>query len=57
MNVLQRHERQYSCADRQAVVDVAIVGAGIIGVACAYTLARSGLCVLLLDWQEPGQGV
>lgn len=36
--------------------DVAVVGAGVIGVACAYTLARSGLRVLLLDRQEPGQG-
>lgn len=28
--------------DRRDVVDVVIVGAGVIGVACAYTLARSG---------------
>ncbi|MFC5699582.1 NAD(P)/FAD-dependent oxidoreductase [Pseudomonas sp. GCM10022186] len=37
-------------------VDVAVVGAGIIGVACALQLARQGRRVLVIDPQAPGQG-
>ncbi|MFB3301873.1 NAD(P)/FAD-dependent oxidoreductase [Pseudomonas sp. AMR01] len=37
-------------------VDIAVVGAGIIGVACALQLARHGLRVIVLDPQEPGMG-
>ncbi|WP_426155178.1 FAD-dependent oxidoreductase [Pseudomonas sp. TSRC2-2] len=36
--------------------DVAVVGAGIIGVACALRLARQGLRVVVIDQQEPGHG-
>ncbi|MFZ5937444.1 FAD-dependent oxidoreductase [Pseudomonas putida] len=36
--------------------DIAVVGAGIVGVACALQLARQGRRVLLLDQQAPGQG-
>lgn len=36
--------------------DIAVVGAGIIGVACALQLARQGLRVVVIDQQEPGQG-
>jgi D-amino-acid dehydrogenase len=36
--------------------DVAVVGAGIIGLACAFRLAREGKRVLLLDRDPPGQG-
>ena len=36
--------------------DVAVVGAGIIGVACALALARQGLRVTVIDGQEPGRG-
>ncbi len=35
---------------------VAIVGAGIIGVACALTLQRNGFRVTLIDQSEPGSG-
>ena len=38
--------------DRQSVV---VVGAGIIGVCCAYALRRSGFEVLLVEKDEPGQ--
>lgn len=38
------------------VADIAVVGAGIIGVACALRLARKGLRVVLIDQQEPGRG-
>lgn len=36
--------------------DVAVVGAGIIGVACALRLARQGLRVVVIDQQPPGHG-
>jgi len=36
--------------------DIAVVGAGIVGVACALQLARQGRRVLLLDHQAPGHG-
>lgn len=37
-------------------VDMLVVGAGIIGVACALRLARQGLRVHLIDAQSPGHG-
>ncbi|WP_153785842.1 FAD-dependent oxidoreductase [Pseudomonas sp. EMN2] len=36
--------------------DIAVVGAGIVGVACALQLARQGKRVLLIDRQAPGHG-
>ncbi len=36
--------------------DIAVVGAGIIGVACALQLARQGRRVVVIDAQEPGMG-
>ncbi|MFJ7313078.1 NAD(P)/FAD-dependent oxidoreductase [Pseudomonas sp. NPDC098747] len=39
-----------------ASYDIAVVGAGIIGVACALRLARQGLRVVVIDQQEPGHG-
>jgi len=36
--------------------DVAVVGAGIIGVTCALALARQGRRVLVIDRQAPGLG-
>lgn len=36
--------------------DIAVVGAGIIGVACALQLARQGLRVVVIDPQAPGMG-
>ncbi|WDY56782.1 NAD(P)/FAD-dependent oxidoreductase [Pseudomonas sp. PSKL.D1] len=36
--------------------DIAVVGAGIVGVACALQLARQGRKVLLIDRQAPGHG-
>ncbi|SDJ14071.1 D-amino-acid dehydrogenase [Pseudomonas delhiensis] len=40
----------------QPQLDIAVVGAGIVGVACALQLARQGLRVLVVDQQAPGQG-
>ena len=36
--------------------DIVVVGAGIIGVACALQLARQGRQVVVLDLQAPGMG-
>ena len=36
--------------------DIVVVGAGIIGVACALQLARQGQRVVVLDAEEPGMG-
>jgi glycine oxidase len=36
--------------------DVAIVGAGVIGLACAWKLAQRGLSVVVLERDEPGSG-
>ncbi|WP_338801658.1 FAD-dependent oxidoreductase [Pseudomonas sp. RSB 5.4] len=36
--------------------DIAVIGAGIIGVACALQLARQGQRVVVIDKQPPGQG-
>lgn len=45
-----------SSSSLRPLADVVIVGAGIIGVTCAYTLARAGLRVVLVDRQAPGLG-
>lgn len=39
-----------------ASTDIAVVGAGIIGVACALQLARLGRRVMVIDQQQPGLG-
>jgi D-amino-acid dehydrogenase len=36
--------------------DIAVIGAGIIGVACALQLARQGYRVVVIDPQAPGMG-
>lgn len=41
---------------RGDAVNVAVVGAGIIGAACAYALTRAGLAVTVLEAGEPGGG-
>lgn len=33
-----------------------IIGAGIIGTACALRLVQAGITVTMIDWQDPGQG-
>lgn len=42
--------------DASFETDIAVVGAGIVGVACALQLARQGRRVLLIDRQSPGHG-
>ena len=39
-----------------AAYDVAIVGAGIVGAACAYECARRGLQVVIVDRDNTGSG-
>jgi D-amino-acid dehydrogenase len=41
---------------RTAEIDVAVVGAGVIGMACALELARQGRRVQVFDPEGPGQG-
>ena len=36
--------------------DIAVIGAGIIGIACALQLARRGQRVVVIDPQQPGHG-
>ncbi len=40
----------------QEASNVAVIGAGIVGVCCALYLQRDGCKVTLIDRQEPGQG-
>ena len=37
-------------------VEIAVIGAGVIGLSCAFRLARAGHEVMLVDPQEPGSG-
>ncbi|TCO69952.1 NAD(P)/FAD-dependent oxidoreductase [Rhodovulum euryhalinum] len=39
-----------------ATVDVTVMGAGIFGLACAYTCARRGARVRVVEWSHPGAG-
>ncbi|GAC1317012.1 MAG: glycine oxidase ThiO [Thermoleophilaceae bacterium] len=41
---------------RQSRFDVAVVGAGVIGLACAWRIAQSGRSVLVIERGEPGAG-
>ena len=34
--------------------DVVVVGGGIVGLACAYELAKAGASVDLLEYGQPG---
>jgi glycine oxidase len=43
-------------APRRTSYDVTVVGAGIVGLACAWAAARRGLNVLVVDRDEPGAG-
>ena len=45
-----------SAAARKESYDAVFVGAGIIGLACAWRAAQRGLDVLVLDRAEPGAG-
>jgi len=37
-------------------VEIAVIGAGIIGMSCAFRLAQAGHEVVLIDPQDPGSG-
>src|SRR5919202_4169141 len=43
-------------APRRTAHDVVVVGAGVIGLACAWRAAQRGLRVLVLERDEPGAG-
>ena len=38
---------------RRGQIDVAVVGGGVVGAACALVLAREGLEVMLVEGREP----
>lgn len=39
-----------------AGIDVTVMGAGVFGLACAYTCARRGARVRVVEWSHPGAG-
>ena len=43
-------------ATNNQMTDVMVVGAGIVGICCALSVAESGKSVRLIDRDEPGQG-
>lgn len=47
--------RQMTEPTKRATADVAIVGAGVIGLATAFSCASAGLTVILIDDRRPGE--
>ncbi|WP_437880688.1 FAD-dependent oxidoreductase [Pseudomonas sp. LRF_L74] len=45
-----------SAGNASGIADIAVIGAGIIGLTCALALARQGKRVIVIDAQEPGMG-
>ncbi len=43
-------------APRQTSYDVAVIGAGVIGLACAWRAAEAGLATVVMERSEPGAG-
>jgi D-hydroxyproline dehydrogenase subunit beta len=56
---VRRWKRVPACsmASSEDVPDVLVIGAGIVGAACAWTLQREGMRVALVDASTPGGGV
>ncbi|MEX5352554.1 FAD-dependent oxidoreductase [Pseudomonas juntendi] len=50
------HSDELRRAASNDAYDIAVVGAGVVGVACALALSRQGHRVLVLDRDEPGKG-
>ena len=48
-SVLSPHQRLFASRQRNPSIDVGIVGAGIAGLACADTLADSGVCATVYE--------
>ncbi len=49
--------KQFPKLDRDIETDVAIIGGGLAGFLCAYTLAKAGKRVVVLEKERVGQGV
>src|SRR3989442_9344269 len=43
-------------ASRGRIHEVLVVGGGIVGLACAWRIAQSGVSVLVVEREEPGAG-
>src|SRR2546421_11147702 len=43
-------------ASRGRIHEVLVVGGGIVGLACAWRIAQSGVSVLVVEREEPGSG-
>src|SRR5215208_257093 len=52
----ERSERPSMEAPQRDRYDAVVVGAGVIGLACAWRAAQRGLSVLVLERDEPGSG-
>lgn len=57
MNATNEYRNGAPRATPPAGADVLVIGAGIVGAALAYHLARRGAAVTIVDAAEPGQGV
>ena len=51
-----RTEKQSAISNLKSAFDVAIIGAGIVGAACAYELAQAGLSVAVIESDVIGGG-
>ncbi len=49
-------EKQSAIRNPQSAFDVAVIGAGIVGAACAYELAQAGLSVVVIESDVIGGG-
>ena len=49
-------DTDYPVLDRDVKVDVAIIGAGITGITCAYLLKKAGLSVAIIEADRLAQG-
>src|SRR5918997_2354626 len=43
-------------AQRRSSYDLVVVGAGVIGLSCAWRAAQAGLSVAVVEREEPGAG-
>ena len=49
-------EQRSGSAPPQGAYDLAVIGAGVIGLSCAWRAAQAGMSVVVLERDEPGSG-